>query len=738
MGAVYQAKDLKRQVICAVKEMSLSMVPPDERPQAIQNFKIEAKMLWGLSHPNIPALYGYFSEAQRYYLVMEYVDGMTLEELLERNNGPFQERRVLGWARQLCDVLEFLHSQRPPIIFRDLKPGNVMLTRTGRIKLIDFGIARFFRPTISQDTQLLGTPGFAPPEQYGKAQTDERSDIYSLAITLFQLLTNSLSENGFGLKDVRAFNPAISPTVARALEKAAFLNPDDRYENVAAFKRALLGVGTFIFENGDLATTPDELADLCARYPDEASDYLEAGEIELWLQEIGESDLARTARRIRATDVEPEEAVEQFIQAVLGPKAHTRGRAAQISQSALNDQTGKGARVAPRSRPSRSVPQVIVNPRTLDFGQIYPGITPPLALTIAGHQGLLVRGLIRTTEPWILIDHTQFDGMSTRVNVRVNSTLLRGGIEYSGMIIISPDEDDNGQQEITVTVEAEVLGYAQNGSPPRRRAKTHGADLDDDEDDDLSSGSIPTIRTKAGQVQIGVPVELAARDEEYKKKYGPPGTKGITSGWDPLQTTPLQRLWMQRGLTFSAALMVASLFYTFFSHLPAFVHSPPLAPNPWFVVVLAGIVPFAAFGALVVNWNGSRRELKDMINRFCTGAATTLVVVSLLELLWISVIHANAPVLQFIVMLMIAALAAVYGISRSACDYIIYGTSWVLVRLRQVFIGIAGALGGFLALLLGIGLALSWGTFIAIIIGIGIGLALVLRVDYLIQQQNAP
>ncbi|MBV9616266.1 MAG: serine/threonine protein kinase, partial [Ktedonobacteraceae bacterium] len=198
MGAVYQAKDVKRQTICAIKEMSLSMVPVNERQQAIQNFKIEAKMLWGLNHPNLPAFTGFFSEGQRYYMVMEYVDGNTLEELLERNNAPFSERRVLGWARQLCDVLEYLHSQNPPIIFRDMKPGNIMLTRNGRIKLIDFGIARFFRPRGSQDTQLLGTPGFAPPEQYGRAQTDERSDIYSLAISLFQLLTNTLSDNGFG------------------------------------------------------------------------------------------------------------------------------------------------------------------------------------------------------------------------------------------------------------------------------------------------------------------------------------------------------------------------------------------------------------------------------------------------------------------------------------------------------------------------------------------------------------
>src|SRR6266700_1062491 len=139
MGAVYQAKDIKRHTICAIKEMGLSMTPQEERAQAVQNFKSEAKILWGLNHPNLPSITGFFSENQHYFMVMEFIDGSTLEELLERNGAPFSERRVLGWARQLCDVLEYLHSQNPPIIFRAMKPANIMLTRDGHIKLIDFG-----------------------------------------------------------------------------------------------------------------------------------------------------------------------------------------------------------------------------------------------------------------------------------------------------------------------------------------------------------------------------------------------------------------------------------------------------------------------------------------------------------------------------------------------------------------------------------------------------------------------
>src|SRR6266446_4043864 len=146
--------------------------------------------------------------------------------------------------------------------------------------VMEFSIARLFRHSSSQDTQLLGTPGFAPPEQYGSAQTDVRSDIYSLAMTLFHLPTNTISENGFGLTNVHANFPHISSPVARALEKATSLRPEDRYESIVVFRRALLGVGSFRFESGGEATTPEELAELCAHYPTEAADYLFAGEIE--------------------------------------------------------------------------------------------------------------------------------------------------------------------------------------------------------------------------------------------------------------------------------------------------------------------------------------------------------------------------------------------------------------------------------------------------------------------------
>ncbi len=755
MGAVYQAKDLKRQTICAVKEMSLSMVPAEERLQAIQNFKVEAKILWGLNHPNLPAFTGFFTEGQRYFMVMEYVDGSTLEDLLERNGGPFSERRVLGWARQLCDVLEYLHSQNPPIIFRDMKPGNIMFMRNGRIKLIDFGIARFFRPTSSQDTQLLGTPGFAPPEQYGKTQTDERSDIYSLAITLFQLLTNTLSETGFGLKDVRAINPQISPVVAKTLERAASLQPENRYDSVATFRRALLGVGTFVFDNGDHATTAGELADLCARYPEEASDYLAAGEIELWLSEINEADLARAARQIRTTISDPYESTEQLLQVIMGSKARIRSiPRSQIAQgSRSGTMTPPAQPVSPQNNGRswlirKPASPLQVTPRTIDFGQVYPGISAPLTITITGDQGQLVSGTIHTSEPWILIDLTQFDGMSTRVNVRINNSGLRGSTPYTGTVVISPDGEEL-QQDIVVTVKVEILGNQIVSNWQQRRGKTVGADLDDDEDEDvaLTMGSMTAVQqipntmlpnTKSGTTgnNIGLLSMEKDRDSEYKKKYGQPGTSDTTSSsWDPLQVTARQRLWIQRGQTFAAAFMVASLFYTLLSALPPSIHVSPLPPSPWFILVLAGMVPAATLGALLVNWNRSS-PLKDTINYACTGMGSSLVVLALVKTFWQLVMHQQQPALQLFVMLLVTSVMATVGTNSTISEYILYGISWALAHARMLVLVTTMALGGLLGFSLTADFAVSCFTPFGVLLGIVIAFTVVLRVDHLMRQNH--
>ncbi len=724
MAAVYEARDTRNGTSCALKEMSLSTVPANERSLAIQNFLAEARILSRLKHPNLPAFTDFFTESTRYFLVMEYIAGRTLEELLEDNHGPFTERRVLGWARQLCDVLEYLHGQQPPVIFRDLKPGNIMLTRDGRIKLIDFGIARLFRRTGSQDTQLLGTPGFAPPEQYGSAQTDERSDIYSLAMTLSQLMTDAVNDSGFGLNDLHFTYPHISSPVARVLEKATALKPDDRYESIKVFRRALLGIGTFRFENGGEATTPDELADLCSHYHEEAADYLFAGEVESWLQEIGKDEMARTAKRLRVTVGDPEMAVEKLIQLLLG----TSTRSGQVT---AGGQTGSYPRVASGgSRAGRAQEAaLIIEPKKIDFGQVYPGLSAPILLTLSAPRGELVSGSLRVVENWIILDQAAFDGPRTPINVRIDSTRLRGSTHYTGSIIITPDESES---EVTVTVEADVMGFTTTQIARKQAGQTTSAGATAP-DDQVVPGTGRMRMAPQATVTVDIPLDTS-QTTEYTSKYGLPGS----GGWNPLQgTSQRQSGRIQRVLTFVAAFMTSGFFYFVFAHLPPFVKNPPIPPNPWFIAIMIGLVPMAALGVALVNWLSSWRS-HEAINGFSTSLTVGLVALALSEAGWQNLFGSNAPVLQLLVMLIITALATTIGAQTRVSNALINAALWGMRRVRVLVIALAMLLGGALGFALTNGLGLGCFTPFGVLLGIAVGGLLVLRAERLLKQKPHP
>jgi serine/threonine protein kinase len=195
-GAVYKAMDTQfGNRLVAIKEMSQSSLDPQELANAVNAFKREALLLAVLTHPNLPRIYEQFSDAGRWYLVMDFIEGQTLEARLDQASNAMGQpqglplQTTLGIGIQLCTVLDYLHTCQPPIIFRDLKPANVMLTSHEHVYLIDFGIARHFKPGQARDTIAFGSPGYAAPEQYGKMQTTPRSDIYSLGATLHHMLT---------------------------------------------------------------------------------------------------------------------------------------------------------------------------------------------------------------------------------------------------------------------------------------------------------------------------------------------------------------------------------------------------------------------------------------------------------------------------------------------------------------------------------------------------------------------
>ncbi len=730
MAAVYEARDTRRNTSCAIKEMSLSTVAANERAQAIQNFLAEARILSRLNHPNLPAFTDFFTEGTRHFLVMEFIDGSTLEDLLEANNGPFSERRVLGWARQLCDVLEYLHGQSPPIIFRDLKPGNIMLTRTGRIKLIDFGIARIFRSTGMQDTQLLGTPGFAPPEQYGSAQTDERSDIYSLAMTLFQLMADAVNDNGFGLKDVHLSYPYISSPVARVLEKATSLKLEDRYESVVVFRRALLGIGTFRFESGGEATTLSELADLCAHYPEEAADYLFAGEIESWLLEIGESEMARAAKRIRQTNGDPDMAINRFLQVVGGSAIHSRGNSQPTNKSQTGSYRSFNEESSQNGRSRHGIEDVSVEPRKMDFGQVYPGLSAPLLLTISGVRGAVISGSLHAVESWIVLDQTSFDGTKIPVSVRVDSTRLHGATHYTGAIVIAPDDID---QEIEVPVELDVLGYTTTTIARKQATQSQSTLVAPDV---VVPGSGRMRMAPQATVTVDQPLDTS-RANEYRSKYGPPGS----GGWEPLQGgSPRQTFLINQAIIFMAAFITAGFFYLFFSHLAPLAHTALLQP-PWFTAVLVGLVPFAELGVIILNWFGAwGQSLREAVSRISTSLVTTLVLLGIAQAAWYNLVGPGLPELHFFVMLLLTALAATIGAIPRVSDTIIKGSLWGLSnrRLRRIFQVFIVVLGGLLGFVLTNGFASGCFTPFGVLLGLGVGALLVLRVDRLVNQKPHP
>src|SRR5215470_18122072 len=249
MGMVYLARDQRlANRLCAVKEMVDHFIDPQQRIEANEYFAREADTLAQLKHSAIPAISDRFDHQNRHYLVMEYVEGCNLEEEIARRGGPLPEGLVIDIARQLCDVLAYLHGLQPPIIYRDMKPSNVMLNANGRVVLVDFGIARLFKA--ARKGTMIGTLGFAPPEQY-QGQVDPRSDIYSLGATLHYVLTGRDPEKfpPFSFPPVRELRPAISSNLAGAIDAALAYDVNGRPPSVIEFRDMLLygrGLGTAI------------------------------------------------------------------------------------------------------------------------------------------------------------------------------------------------------------------------------------------------------------------------------------------------------------------------------------------------------------------------------------------------------------------------------------------------------------------------------------------------------------
>lgn len=238
MSIVYLAMNEKANKQWAIKEV---------RKDGTQDFEIvkqgliaETDMLKKLRHPNLPSIVDIIEEEDTFLIVMDYIEGNSLSAAL-KEYGALPQEKVIAWAKQLCDVLTYLHSREPAIIYRDMKPSNVMLKPDGNICLIDFGTAREYKENSAGDTTVLGTRGYAAPEQYGgKGQTDARTDIYSLGATMYHLVTgHNPALPPYELYPIRKWNPALSAGLEEIILKCTQSNPDDRFQSCAELMYAL-------------------------------------------------------------------------------------------------------------------------------------------------------------------------------------------------------------------------------------------------------------------------------------------------------------------------------------------------------------------------------------------------------------------------------------------------------------------------------------------------------------------
>lgn len=237
MSTIFQARDIRLyERIVVVKRLE----NPGSEPEYTQAFENEASILSRLDHPNIVKVYDFIRENQNLYLIMELVEGQSLDNTIDANPEGLPAKRVLIWAQQMCNGLHYLHTRQPPVIFRDVKPGNIILLPNDKIKFIDFGISRLYKPGNNKDTVSFGTPGYAAPEQYGKSQSSPATDVFGLGATLYHLLTGyNPVNNPFNLPPIQTLKPNLSLSITNAIQKAMNMNPIDRFQSTLEFWVAL-------------------------------------------------------------------------------------------------------------------------------------------------------------------------------------------------------------------------------------------------------------------------------------------------------------------------------------------------------------------------------------------------------------------------------------------------------------------------------------------------------------------
>ena len=238
MSNIYIAMKTNLNKTWCIKELVKNPHDPGMKIKVEQALK-EVRIMDGLKHEYLPSIVDYFDTPEALYIVMDHVEGEDLKKVLVKHGAQNQED-VIRWAKQLCEALHYLHSHNPPIIYRDMKPNNIMLKPDGNIKLIDFGVAKEYKETATKDTHMYATDGYAAPEQCSGGKTDARTDIYSLGVTMFYLLTNVDPQKELYVQTpIREYNPSLSGGLENIILKCTMLNPHERYQSASELLDAL-------------------------------------------------------------------------------------------------------------------------------------------------------------------------------------------------------------------------------------------------------------------------------------------------------------------------------------------------------------------------------------------------------------------------------------------------------------------------------------------------------------------
>ena len=243
MGNVYLVERTDDDRRFVVKELIFSESCGIDADTAKEIFFREAEFMVKFNHPGLPKTYGIFTEKELYYLTMDYIEGKTLEEILNGSEKPLTEEKAIKYTVELCEILDYLHNGfNVPVVYRDLKPSNIIITPDDRVKLVDFGIARLYNPDKNTDTFSYGSPGYAAPEQYrGRGQSSPQSDVYGLGVILFQMVTlYDPSVKPFTFPSMKTLNSSVKPGLEEIIRHAIEMEPLKRYISVKDFRDSLL------------------------------------------------------------------------------------------------------------------------------------------------------------------------------------------------------------------------------------------------------------------------------------------------------------------------------------------------------------------------------------------------------------------------------------------------------------------------------------------------------------------